>query len=170
MISGTLLRVLLTNSCTATAITSKRTRTKTLFIGIKACNESFPQTAFYHKTAQRSDDDSKLTAGKGEEMEIDNSIMTRTKIAELIAHDYDISQSKAERIIRRIFHEISQNIVDGKKVSISGFGSFTKVKVKERTIIHPQTGDPLTIPSRLKAKFTSFRALKETINSENLTS
>jgi hypothetical protein len=108
MISGTLLRVLLTNSCTATAITSKRTRSKTLFIGINSCNESFPQTAFYHKTAQRSDDDSKLTAGKGEEMEIDNSIMTRTKIAELIAHDYDISQSKAERIIRRIFHEISQ--------------------------------------------------------------
>jgi nucleoid DNA-binding protein len=55
-------------------------------------------------------------------------------------------------------------------VSISGFGSFTAVEVKERTIRHPQTGDPVYIPSRFKAKFTSFRALKETINSEKLTS
>jgi hypothetical protein len=109
MISGTLLRIW-TYSCTATATTSKRIISKTLFIGINAYNESFPQTASYHKTSQRSDNDPKLTAVKEEEgIELDNSIVvTRTKIAEIIAHDYDISRSKAERIIGRIFHEISQ--------------------------------------------------------------
>lgn len=102
MISGTFLRVL-TTSGTATGTVGKKIISQNFAVIRNACKEeSYPlQTASYHKTAIRGED---VPEGK----EMDTNIVTKTKIAEILAHDFDISKSKAERIIDKIFNEISQ--------------------------------------------------------------
>ena len=102
MISGTFLRVL-TTSGTATGNIGKKIISQPFVVGRNACKEEFflLQTASYHKTAIRRED---VPEGK----EMDTNIVTKTKIAEVLAHDFDISKSKAERIVGKIFNEISQ--------------------------------------------------------------
>ncbi len=72
-----------------------------------------------------------------------------------IAHAVDI-----------ILEEISQALIDERRVEIRGFGSFSVRSRKPRSTKNPKTGKIMNIPVRKTLHFTMSKSLKEVLIEE----
>lgn len=62
-----------------------------------------------------------------------------------------------------ILEEISRALVEGRRVEIRGFGSFSVRNRKPRSTKNPKTGKIMNIPDRKTLHFTMSKSLKETL-------
>ncbi len=95
--------------------------------------------------------------------------MNKTEMAEKLAKKADISKAQAAEIIDHIFSTksgegiIAVELDAGRKVNITGFGSFALKRRSERQGRNPATGEPLTIPARNYAHFSAAKGLKDRV-------
>ena len=95
--------------------------------------------------------------------------MNKSEMADKLAGKADISKAKAAEILDIIFStEPGQGIIAveldaGRKVSISGFGTFATKSRSARRGRNPATGAAIDIPARKYASFTPFTGLKERV-------
>ena len=103
MIRGRTVRVLMGIGKPGRTITAEYLKSVT-------SNTSFPQVAHYHRTAITSDlsPTDNYNDKVVEEEEKDKNVLSRKNIAEVIARDFNISMSKADKIISSAFNQISQ--------------------------------------------------------------
>ena len=90
--------------------------------------------------------------------------MTKAQLIEQMAKDAVISKSEAGKALDSLFDGIKEALKqkDG-KVTLIGFGSFSKVHRKDRQGINPSTGEKITINARNVIKFHPGKALKEAV-------
>ena len=62
-----------------------------------------------------------------------------------------------------ILEEIAQALVEGRRVEIRGFGSFSVRNRKSRSTKNPKTGKMMNIPDRKTLHFTMSKSLKEVL-------
>lgn len=95
--------------------------------------------------------------------------MNKSEMAEKLAKKADISKTKAAEIVDAIFSsEPGQGIIAveldaGRKVSISGFGTFSTKSRSARKGRNPATGAVIDIPARKYASFASYKGLKDRV-------
>ncbi len=95
--------------------------------------------------------------------------MNKTEMAEKLAKKADISKAKAAEIIDIIFSTksgegiIAVELDAGRKVNISGFGSFSTKSRSARQGRNPATGETITIPARKYAAFQAAKGLKDRV-------
>jgi len=65
-----------------------------------------------------------------------------------------------------ILDEIAKALLEGRRVEIRGFGSFSVRVRKPRTTKNPKTGKMMDIPERKTLHFTMSKSLKETLIEE----
>lgn len=70
----------------------------------------------------------------------------------------DISQA-----VEIILDEITQALLDGRRVEIRGFGSFSVRTHKPRTTKNPKSGKVMRIPRRKAPHFTMSKTLKDAL-------
>jgi|AntRauTorckE5430_2_1112549.scaffolds.fasta_scaffold00507_4 nucleoid DNA-binding protein len=63
-----------------------------------------------------------------------------------------------------MIYDYIQNVMEKKKVSIAGFGTFSNVHVHARMGRNPGTGEQISISARQRVKFSPFKALKDAAN------
>jgi nucleoid DNA-binding protein len=95
--------------------------------------------------------------------------MTKKEIVDkIILIDEIVAQGHTKKTVTEILDlfltEIQTALVDGEKVSISGFGNFDVRERKERVGQNPATGEKMTIPASKNVKFTPSSALKAAVN------
>jgi DNA-binding protein HU-beta len=106
-----------------------------------------------------------------EDCEIDpqGGVVNKTEMADKLAGKADISKAKAAEIIDHIFSTdsgegiIAVELDAGRKVNITGFGSFTLKRRSERQGRNPATGATITIPARNYAHFSAAKGLKDRV-------
>ncbi len=94
--------------------------------------------------------------------------MTLTK-AHLVERLYKFDRfTKAEcaQIVETLFGFMKGSLENGEDVLISGFGKFSVKHKKERVGRNPQTGDPITLPSRKVITFKCSGVLRGLLNDE----
>ncbi len=89
--------------------------------------------------------------------------MNKGELIERVAKDSKITKVEASRAIDSVFTNIRKTLKRGEKTSLVGFGTFAVTRRKARIGRNPQTGAPIKIPARRVVRFTSGKALKETI-------
>lgn len=89
--------------------------------------------------------------------------MNKGELINRVSKDAKLSKVEAGRAIDSVFHNITRALKRGEKSNLVGFGTFAVTRRKARTGRNPQTGEPLKIPARRVVRFTSGKALKETI-------
>lgn len=62
-----------------------------------------------------------------------------------------------------ILEEIAKALIDGRRVEIRGFGSFSVRSRKPRTTKNPKTGKIMNIAARKTLHFTMSKSLKEAL-------
>ena len=90
--------------------------------------------------------------------------MTKTDLINKIAEDAGISKAAAAKAITSMTEGITEALKEKEgKISLIGFGTFSKVHREARTGRNPQTGKAIKIAARNVVKFTPGKKLKESI-------
>jgi DNA-binding protein HU-beta len=90
--------------------------------------------------------------------------MTKAELIEQLAKDAKISKAAAGKALDSFVDGVKKALKakDG-KVTLVGFGTFSKVRRKARKGINPLTGEKINIKARNAVKFTPGKALKDAI-------
>jgi DNA-binding protein HU-beta len=77
-----------------------------------------------------------------------------------IAREAGITHQQAQKAYGALLETVKAALKTGKKVNLSGFGSF-EIKVREaRQGRNPKTGEAIAIPRKKRIKFTPSRIFK----------
>ena len=93
-------------------------------------------------------------------------MFTKTDIVENIISVHQLPKKQATEIVNLVFNEIIENIKNGEKVFINGFGTFNPVTRAARTARNPKTGEAVHVPEKKAMTFKAARQIKETLNHE----
>jgi len=90
--------------------------------------------------------------------------MTKSElIEELTIRNEILSKREAELIVNTIFDGIGQALMNGDRVEIRGFGSFTVRERDAREARNPKSGEVVQIPSKKTPFFKTGKELRERV-------
>lgn len=90
--------------------------------------------------------------------------MTKAELVEAMAKDAGISKAAASKALDSFTANVTKALKkkDG-KVTLVGFGTFSKTRRKARTGRNPQTGEAIKIKASNAVKFKAGKKLKDSI-------
>ena len=91
--------------------------------------------------------------------------VNKDRLIRQLAKQFGDHNIKMRNIVEGLFNNIINELQDGKRVSIVGFGSFEVRKRIERNGINPQTGAQLRIKATKTPAFTPGKTLKKAVKS-----
>lgn len=95
--------------------------------------------------------------------------MNKTELVEKVASKTGLTLKDSKTVVETIFSAIPKEGIiaaelnAGRKVQITGFGTFQIRRRKKREGRNPQTGEPIQIPASRFPSFTAGRALKDRV-------
>ncbi|MCM1323346.1 MAG: integration host factor subunit alpha [Acetobacter sp.] len=93
--------------------------------------------------------------------------VTRADIAESICEEIGLSRKDAGDILDMVIDEIKGEMVSGRDVKISTFGSFLLKRKNARIGRNPKTGVEAEITPRTVISFRPSNSLKTAVNKKN---
>ena len=90
--------------------------------------------------------------------------MSKAALASLVAEEFDLSKSQADKIVAKVFDGITSSLVSQGSFSYVGFGRLQVIDRAPRKGRNPSTGEPLQIEARRVVKFSAGENLKRQIN------
>ena len=89
--------------------------------------------------------------------------MNKTELIAAVAEKTGMTKKDAERVINATVDTITQSLVKGEKVQVSGFGIF-EVKAREARVgRNPRTKETIQIPATRLPAFKASKALKDAV-------
>ena len=89
--------------------------------------------------------------------------LTKAHLAELLFEQIGFSKRESKEVIDAFFELISECLIEGKDVKISGFGNFQIRTKAPRPGRNPRTGEAIPIGSRRVVTFHASHKLKDQI-------
>ena len=87
--------------------------------------------------------------------------LTKAEIISAAAKDAGITKAAAEKVLNSALGTIQGGLVNGQRITLVGFGTFSKARRKARKGRNPQTGEAIKIKLTFRASrirfFPSFR-------------
>jgi len=90
--------------------------------------------------------------------------MNKTELVTAMAEKAELSKKDAEKALTVFTNIVADTLVDGDKVSITGFGTFEVVERAERQGRNPATNEPMLIKASKSPKFKVSKTLKNIVN------
>ena len=92
--------------------------------------------------------------------------MTKKELISAIAEKTEMTKKDTELMVNTLIETVSESLVNGEEVAISGFGNFSVKERAERTGRNPQTGEAITIAASKVPAFKASKTLKDAIKGE----
>lgn len=86
--------------------------------------------------------------------------LTKADLSKHLDEEIGLTNREAKEIVELFFLEISQSLINGKQVKLSGFGNFTLHDKKERPGRNPRTGEEVPVSARRVVTFHVGQKLK----------
>ena len=90
--------------------------------------------------------------------------MNRSELIAAAAKRSGLSTDVVEQAMNALHSEITEALVSGQKVSITGFVTFETVERSAREGRNPSTGEKMQIPARTAVKISAGQALKRAVS------
>ena len=97
---------------------------------------------------------------------VGHSTVTKADIVEKVYEKIGFSKKEASELVELVFNTLKNQLQDGEKVKISGFGNFVVRGKNERIGRNPQTGEQIKISARRVLTFRPSQVLKAMLNGE----
>ena len=89
--------------------------------------------------------------------------MNKTELIAAVAEKAGLTKKDAERVVNATIETITESLVKGDKVQISGFGIF-EVKAREARVgRNPRTKQTIQIPATKLPAFKASKTLKDAV-------
>lgn len=90
--------------------------------------------------------------------------MNKTELVAAIAEKAELSKKDAEAALKAFAEAVEQELVQGGKVQLVGFGTFEVSERPARQGRNPKTGEAMEIAAAKAPKFKAGKALKDAVN------
>ena len=90
--------------------------------------------------------------------------MNKTELIAAIAEQAEISKKDAEKTLKAFVDVVTEQLKEGEKVQLVGFGTFEVSERAAREGRNPQTGKTMKIAACKAPKFKAGKALKDAVN------
>ena len=90
--------------------------------------------------------------------------MNKTELVAAMAEKAQLSKKDAEAALKAFTDVVTNELQNGGKVQLVGFGTFEVSERAARTGRNPQTGAEMTIAASKAPKFKAGKALKDSLN------
>ena len=90
--------------------------------------------------------------------------MNKTELIAAVAEKAEISKKDAEKAVKAFTDVVSEELVNGGKIQLVGFGTFEVSERPAREGRNPRTGETMTIAATKTPKFKGGKALKDMVN------
>lgn len=94
---------------------------------------------------------------------LETPALTKAHLAELLFEQIGLNKRESKEMIDAFFELISECLIDGNDVKISGFGNFQIRTKAPRPGRNPRTGEAIPIASRRVVTFHASHKLKDQI-------
>mmetsp|Transcript_15119 Transcript_15119/g.30727 ORF Transcript_15119/g.30727 Transcript_15119/m.30727 type:complete len:178 (-) Transcript_15119:51-584(-) len=121
------------------------------------------QTTALHAVAKKK----KAAAKTSKKAKADKKEVVTVKKSEIVAQMADqcgLTKTDTERALNAFLDVVQDNVAEGKKVALVGFGSFTLKDRAARKGRNPQTGEELDIPASKSPGFSAGKNWKDRCN------
>ena len=89
--------------------------------------------------------------------------MNKTELVAAVAAKTGLTKKDAERVVSTTIETITETLIKGEKVQISGFGNF-EVKAREARVgRNPRTKETIEIPATRQPVFKASKSLKDSV-------
>ena len=90
--------------------------------------------------------------------------MTKADIVETIYEKVGFSRKESAKVVDLVFDILKENLENGGKIKISGFGNFIVHEKRSRKGRNPQTGEEIQISARRVLTFKPSQVLRKALN------
>ena len=90
--------------------------------------------------------------------------MNKAELVDSIAEQANINKADAERALNAFISSVQSAVANDDKVTLPGFGSFSRSSRAARTGRNPRTGEPVQIAASKGVKFSAGAAFKSAVN------
>lgn len=94
---------------------------------------------------------------------LETPALTKAQLADLLFDQIGLNKRESKDMIDAFFDLVSQSLVEGKDVKLSGFGNFQIRTKAPRPGRNPRTGEAIPIQARRVVTFHASSKLKEQI-------
>lgn len=91
-------------------------------------------------------------------------MMNKKELIEKMAWKTDLTETQSKKVLDAFLETAKEELKNGGKVQLVGFGTFETVYKDQRMGKNPQTGMDMVIPSKNIPRFKAGKALKDTVN------
>ena len=96
-------------------------------------------------------------------LELDSETLTKSKLVDYLNEQVGLNKRESMEIIVNFFFHISESLIHGEWVKLSGFGNFTLRDKSFRPGRNPKTGVEASIEPRRVVRFHSGQKLRNII-------
>ena len=90
--------------------------------------------------------------------------MNKTELIAAVAEKAELSKKDAEKAVKAFTDVVSEELVNGGKIQLVGFGTFEVSERAAREGRNPKSGEVMNIPASKTPKFKAGKALKDMVN------
>ena len=90
--------------------------------------------------------------------------MNRTELISAMSENANMTKVDTEKALKAFIDTVTEELKNGGKVQLVGFGTFEVTERAERNGRNPKTGEAITIPASKSPKFKAGKALKDIVN------
>ena len=90
--------------------------------------------------------------------------MNKTELISAMSENANMTKVDAEKALKAFIDTVTDELKNGGKVQLVGFGTFEVTERAERQGRNPKTGEAITIPASKSPKFKAGKALKDIVN------
>lgn len=94
--------------------------------------------------------------------------MNKTELINALSEETTFSKKDIMRVLDAVIRIVERELKKGKKVSITGFGSFSVSERPARKGINPATKEKINIPKVVIPKFKAGKNLREVVRGASL--
>lgn len=96
---------------------------------------------------------------------MNKSLLIETLVEHLAKEkNIELNVKDVELAVKNIIQYLSDALVEGQRIEIRGFGSFTLRHRSPRMGRNPRTGDPVALPAKRVPHFKAGKDLRERVN------
>ena len=90
--------------------------------------------------------------------------MNKTELISAMSEKSELTKVDTEKALRAFIDTVTEELKNGGKVQLVGFGTFETSERAARTGRNPQTGETIEIKASTSPKFKAGKALKDIVN------
>ena len=94
------------------------------------------------------------------------STLTKSDMIEHLMHNLNLTRQEGRCLVENFFDELSESLIEGKEVKLSGLGNFELKDKNSRPGRNPKTGEPVAVSARRVVTFKTGQKFRQKVEEQ----